>query len=120
MKHARRVIGIVLVAAAYWVFRGRFQAMAFEVKAGNSWGGVLSDVEYLIPGVGALLAIAGGIWAIGGANGRWLAALGTFLVLLYIALVGGMSGRYSMIEPFALPAIVMLAASVGLFALKAK
>ena len=120
MKNARRVIGLILVAAAYWIFRGRFAAMSFEVKAGNSWGGVLSDVEYLIPGVGALVAIAGGIWAVGGANGRWLAATGTFLVLLFMGLVGGISGRYSMIEPFLVPSIVMLAATIGLFAIRAK
>ena len=120
MKHARRLVGLVLIAAAYWVFRGRFQAMSFEVKAGNSWGGVLSDIEYLIPGIGALLAIAGGIWAVGGANGRWPAAIGTFLVFLFVALVGGISGRFSMIEPFLIPAIIMLVATIGLFTLKAK
>lgn len=120
MKYAPRAAGLILIAAAYWIFRGRFQAMSFEVRAGNSWGGVLTDIEYLIPGVGALLAIAGGIWVLGGANGRWLAAIGTFLVFLFIALVGGISGRFSMIEPFFYPAIIMLAATISLFALKAK
>ena len=120
MTHARRLIGLVLAAAAFWVLYGRYQAMSFEVKGGNSWGGVLTDIEYLIPGVGALVAIAGGIIALAGANGRWMAVVGTFLVFLFMALVGGISGRFSMIEPFLYPAIAMLAATIGLFALKAK
>lgn len=120
MKYARRAIGLILMAAAYWVFRGRFAAMSFEVKAGNSWGGVLSDVEYLIPGIGAALAIIGGGVALAGANGRWLALLGTFLVVLFVGLVGGMSGRFSMIEPFLLPAIGMAAATIALFVMKPK
>ena len=41
MTHARRLIGLVLAAAAFWVLYGRYQAMSFEVKGGNSWGGVL-------------------------------------------------------------------------------
>lgn len=120
MKYARQIVGLALLAAAYWIFRGRFAAMSFEVKAGNSWGGVLSDVEYLIPSVGALIAAIGGILAATGANGRWPALIGTFLVLLFMALVGGISGRLSMIEPFMLPGILMLATTIGLFVLKPK
>lgn len=120
MKNARRLMGLVLMVAAYWVFRGRFAAMSFEVKAGNSWSGVLSDVEYLIPGVGSLVAIFGGILALVGMNGRWFAVLGTFLVFLFMALAGGVSGRFSMIEPFLWPAIPMLLATIGLFLAKAK
>ena len=116
----RRLLGLVLIAASYWVLRGRLAAMQFEVNAGNSWGGVLSDVEYLIPGLGALLAVLGGVLAAFGASGKWLAALGTFLLVLFLVLVGVMSGMFAMVQPFIIPALVMLAATIGLFVLRPK
>ena len=114
----RRVLGLVLIAAAYWVLRGRIAAMQFEVNAGNSWASVLSDVAYLIPGGGALLAILGGALAAFGRGGRVLAGIGTGLVLLFMALVAGISGNLDMIQPFTIPVIVMLAATIGLIATK--
>ena len=110
----RRVIGVILIGAAYWVLRGRFAAMSFEVRAGNSWGGVMSDIEYLLPGIGAFLALAGGTAAALGIGGRVLASNGTVLVLAFVGLVGGLSGQYEMIQPFAVPVVIMMAATIGL------
>ena len=103
---------------AYWVLRGRFAAMSFEVKAGNNWGGVLTDIEYLIPSLGAFLAIAGGTAALLGRSGRTIAIIGTGLVILFAGLVFAMSGMMEMIQPFMLPAAVMLAATIGLLVTK--
>lgn len=116
----RRIIGIVLVGAAYWIIRGRFAAMSFEVKVGNTWPGVLSDVTYLIPTLGAFIAFVGGIWAIGGASGRITASIGTLIVCAFIGLVFAMSGMMEMIQPFLAPAIVMVLATAGLFVVKTK
>jgi len=110
----RRILGLVLIGAAYWLMRGRVVAMSFEVNNGNSWGGVLSDVTYLIPILGTFIALAGGVWAALGGNGRITASIGTALVLLFVGLVFAMSGMLEMIEPFLLPAIVMTAATIGL------
>lgn len=116
----RRLFGLLLIGAAYWVLRGRVAAMSFEVKAGNSWGGVLSDIEYLIPGVGAFLAIIGGTAVVLRFSGKTISIIGTGLVLLFTGLVYGMSGLIEMVQPFLVPAVLMLLATIGIVATKPK
>lgn len=116
----RRILGLVLIGASYWVLRGRVASMSFEVKAGNSWGGVLSDVEYLIPLIGAFLALAGGTAAALGRGGRITATIGTGLVLAFAGLVFAMSGMMEMVQPFLAPVIIMILMTVGLWVTKAE
>jgi len=116
----RRGLGLVLAISAYLILRERVSGMSFLRRTGESWGALLSDPAYLIPGLGAVLAIIGGLLALAGRRGYGSAYLGTALVLAFMGLVLAASGRLSFIEPFLIPAIIMLIATIGLYATKQK
>lgn len=114
----RKLSGGLLAAAAAYIAYGRYRSMAHEVKSGNSWAGVFSDIEYLIPGIGALLALAGGVLALMGQSGRIVGTVGAVLVLAFGGLIFAMSGMFEMASPILLPGLVMLLGVIGLFVLK--
>ena len=120
MKHARRLIGLVLVVAAFFMLRERAVGLNFLAQQEQGLVGLLLDPVYLLPGLGAVLGCIGGFLALAGQRALYPSTIGVGLVVLCIVLIGGISGRFSMIEPFLYPAIIMLIATVGLFALKPK
>lgn len=112
---ARRGLGLILAISAYLILRERWRGMSFLRRTGESWSVLLADPAYLIPGLGALLAIIGGLLALAGGKTYGLATLGTAMVVVFMGLVLAMSGRLSFVEPFFLPSIGMIGATIGLY-----
>ena len=116
----RRGLGLVLAISAYLILRERVKGMSFLRRTGETWGALLSDPAYLLPGLGAVLAIIGGLLALAGRRGYGTAYLGTALILAFMALLLAASGRFSFVEPFLVPVIFMLGATVGLYVTRQK
>lgn len=116
----RRGLGLILAISAYLILRERWRGMSFLHRTGESWGVLFADPTYLIPGIGSVVAIIGGLLLLAGQKGYGMATTGTVIVLAFAGLVFAMSGRISFVEPFLVPSIIMLGATLGLYATKQK
>ena len=114
----RKLVGAAMAALSLWMLYERISTMNLLVARGESWGALALDPVYILPNLGALMALFGGLLALQNRRAWPFAAGGMGFLLLFVILLGAVSGNLSFLAPFWLPVGGLLALTLALIIIK--